>query len=89
MERDEELSSIFSHIVKMASGEGFNFLLKVIMDDYSRAADEYNFPKGCLEKHGFCLTENFVFLTLVSFLISDGKQSLRHFLGIRKKGRGC
>lgn len=39
MERDEELSSIFSHIVKMASGEGFNFLLKVIMDDYSRAAD--------------------------------------------------
>lgn len=47
MERAEELSFIFSHALKMASGKAWNFLLKVIMNDCSRAANEYSFPKGC------------------------------------------
>lgn len=38
-------------------------------------------------KYEFCLTEKFTVLTLVSFVMSEGKQSIRNYLWVRKKDK--
>lgn len=39
------------------------------------------------EKEECCLTEKIIVLTLVSFVMSEGKQSIRNFLWVRKKDK--